>query len=234
MIKNELFETYLLISSKKFVISVYQNNKPESLIEKKIELEKKFYLNDLDILKKFLDDNIFKIEKTLNSFIKSIYLIIDLDNFFPIQISVKKSNYNNKLDVETLSYLLNDAKNQCLKTYNGKKIIHMIIENYVLDSEVFSEFPQDKICQDFHIEIKLICFSEKMIKILEEIFKSFQISIKKIIDAKYVKNSFDDKNINMFEMVRKILSGHNLNEIFLVEKTNKNRGFFEKFFNFFN
>ena len=58
--------------------------------------------------------------------------------------------------------------------------------------------------------------------------------IKKIIDAKYVKNSFDDKNINMFEMVRKILIGHNLNEIFLVEKTNKNRGFFEKFFNFFN
>ena len=35
-------------------------------------------------------------------------------------------------------------------------------------------------------------------------------------------------------MAKQLKNGYNLNEITLVNKTFKNQGFFEKFFNFFN
>ena len=35
-------------------------------------------------------------------------------------------------------------------------------------------------------------------------------------------------------MTKKMVNGYNPNEVLLVNKTRKNEGFFEKFFNFFN
>ena len=43
-----------------------------------------------------------------------------------------------------------------------------------------------------------------------------------------------DKKMDIFSMCQKIIDGHNNNEILLVQKTRKNQGFFEKFFNFFS
>ena len=44
----------------------------------------------------------------------------------------------------------------------------------------------------------------------------------------------DDKEINFFKMTSKIIDGHNKNEVKLVNKRRKNKGFFEKFFALFN
>ena len=38
---------------------------------------------------------------------------------------------------------------------------------------------------------------------------------------------------DIFSMARKIINGHNPNEVSLINKSLKNKGFFEKFFNFF-
>ena len=51
-------------------------------------LKKKRFLNnqnkrfDLNFLDKFLNENIFKIEKKLKKFIKNIFLIIDYEEYF--------------------------------------------------------------------------------------------------------------------------------------------------------
>ena len=75
---NINYETYLFISSAKLIIFVNTgSNKKiyeEALIIKK---DKKNYL--LEKLDYFLNENIFKIEKKLNSFVKKIFLIIDTD-----------------------------------------------------------------------------------------------------------------------------------------------------------
>jgi hypothetical protein len=44
---------------------------------------------ELDFLDNFLNENIFKIEKKLNEFVKNIFLIIDHQNIFPIRLSIK-------------------------------------------------------------------------------------------------------------------------------------------------
>ena len=76
------FETYLFISKEKFIISVYTNSdervyEKESIVDKQIP-------NDVFFVKldNFLNQNIFKIEKILNDFIKGIILIISQIIFF--------------------------------------------------------------------------------------------------------------------------------------------------------
>ena len=48
---------------------------------------------ELNILSKFLDDNIYKIEKMIKNFIRNIILIIEDDKVLNIGISLKKKNY---------------------------------------------------------------------------------------------------------------------------------------------
>ena len=92
MDENLNFETYLFLSSKKFIISV-NNDINEKIYEKELILDKKTEDLDLHLLDLFLSENVFKIEKILNSFIKNIYLIVDCNYFFSIKMSIKKNNY---------------------------------------------------------------------------------------------------------------------------------------------
>ncbi len=83
------YEPYLFINSKKFVVSVTTDH------NKKVYHDEMFTGDDLnqinfEKLNFFLNKNIFKIEKKLKKFIKKISIILDLDIFFPIELSIKK------------------------------------------------------------------------------------------------------------------------------------------------
>ena len=130
------YETYLLISPKKFIISV------------NTELEKKVYYEELIInsnlgfnkfekLDFFLNQNIFKVEKKFKNFVEKIIIILDLDIFFPVEISIKKDNYDNFLNLKNLKHLLYEAKQCCKKTLDKKKVVHMLIKNYRVDNKIF-------------------------------------------------------------------------------------------------
>jgi len=54
------------------------------------------------------------------------------------------------------------------------------------------------------------------------------------MSGKYIFDFFDSNELNECEMGRKILSGFNPNEVFLIEKMTEKKGFFERFFNFFS
>ena len=69
---------------------------------------------------------------------------------------------------------------------------------------------------------------------LDKVLGRFHIQINKYIDLKYIQKYFKDQHVEFPLMVYKILNGLNRNEVELVEKIKKNKGFFEKFFYFFN
>ena len=76
MTDQSVFETYLNISSDKLRIYLFDKKKLKNLYFKEQSFENdKVYFN-FKILKKFLDDNIYKIEKLVGEFIKNITLII--------------------------------------------------------------------------------------------------------------------------------------------------------------
>ena len=58
--------------------------------------------------------------KKLKSFVEKIDIILDLDIFFPVEISIKNNNYEDYIDLKNLNYLLYEAKEVC-KNYRSKK-----------------------------------------------------------------------------------------------------------------
>jgi len=87
MIENSDFETFLYISKNKYQIFVYDKNNLKNLYSEEIGYSDEIELNTLS---KFLDDNIYKIEKKIKNFIRSIILIIEDDKILEIGISLKK------------------------------------------------------------------------------------------------------------------------------------------------
>ena len=227
------FEAYLLISPKKLIISVLTDLN-EKIFEKELKIdhnEKKLIFDELDI---FLNENIFELEKKLKYFVKKIIIIIDLDEFLPIEISIKRSNYENIINLSGLNHMLNEVKDYCKESIGERRIVHMLISNYKIDNKDFSSLPLDIYCKSFSLDINFICISESLIKMIEIILKKYQISLSNILSAKYINEFLKNEKIDFFIMTKKIVEGHNPNEVLMVNKINKNKGFFEKFFNFFN
>ena len=234
MSNEHSFETYLFISQKKFIICVINNISLETIYSEQILLEDNY--NDLTFkrLNEFIENNIFKIEKILNNFVKNVYIILDSEEFFSVKLSIKKNNNGNHIDSNSLIHPLNDLKNSCQTNFNEKKIIHMLIENYLVDNKSYSSLPLNKKCNFFSLDVNFICLSKNFIDDLEKILKKYHILISQILYADYVENFFDQNHQTIFSTASRIKSGLNENEVLLVGKTLKNKGFFEKFFDFFN
>ncbi len=227
------FETYLFISSKKLIISV-NTDFNEKIFEKELIInqnEKQLIFDRLDY---FLNENIFEIEKILKYFVKSISVILDIDEFLPVEISIKKNNYENVINLSGLKHILNEVNDYCKKTIGEKRIVHMIIGNYKVDNQDFNSLPLNIDCKSFSLDVKFLCISNDIVKNIEIILKKYQISLNKILSAEYIGEFLNNENTDLFIMAKKIIEGHNPNEVLMVNKTNKNKGFFEKFFNFFN
>ena len=131
-------------------------------------------------------------------------------------------------------YSLNEIKDSCKKTLEDKKIIHMIIQKFIIDNNEYLTLPKDLKCDNFSINVKFITLPDNLVKILENILKKYQISIDRIISANYVKKFFAQNEHNLFQSTKKLIDGCNENEIQFVTKNRTNKGFFEKFFDLFS
>ena len=117
---------------------------------------------------------------------------------------------------------------------NQEKIIHMIIDNYCIDNKNFSYLPNDIKCQSFSLDLTFICLSNKLLKDLEKVMKKYQISINQILSYDYITKVFNGDDQNLCKKAKEIIEGFNENEVLIRKKIPKNKGFFEKFFNFFS
>ena len=231
---NTEFETYLYISSENFIILAKRNKDKEHFFKKKLIFDKSEKKNlDLKLLNQFLSENIFKIEKDINGFIKNMNLIIT-KKFLDIKISIKKDNYNEIIDKKFLNYLLGDAKRQIKENYNNHEIIHLLIERYFINDQKYDYFPLNKKADNLIIDLNFLCLSKKFIKELEQILKIYQIRINKIVSADYIDKYFENDNSDIFSNCQKIIEGTNQNEVLLIAKNPKKLGFFEKFFHLFS
>ena len=233
MKKNNEHKVLLLISIKKFVL-VAINSEKKNIYKKEFLI--KNFSNELnfDLLNKFLSQNIFELEKKLEKFINNIFLIIDYKKFFSVNLSIKKKLNGEAINLDEITSLLAEAKDQCKKTLANHKIIHMKINNYMIDNSNYNLIPKGLKCDFFSLDIEFIGFPKSLIKDIELILVNYQISVSDIVNYEYLKSFIKSKEDDIFAMCDKILNGYNSNEVFLVTKNNKNEGFFERFFNFFN
>ena len=232
MDNNLNYETYIYLSSKKLIISVYTDLDKE-IYQEKLEFKNKFEESNFEKLDYFLNINIFKIEKKIKTFVQNVSIILDLDILFPVEISVKKNNYGDKINSKILHHLLQEAKDSCKVTLNEKKIVHMLITDYLVDNKSYLILPRDINCSSFSLNLKFICISNIFVKDLEVILKKYQISLNKLFSASYLRE-YSSNQEEIFAIAKKIIKGHNPNEVTFVDKMRKNQGFFERFFSFFS
>ena len=228
------FETYLFIDSKKLVICAIEKKTFKILFKEEKLLDDHNEDSNLKKLDNFLAKNIFKIEKILKNFVKDINIILDDKEFFPIEISIKKDHNGNSISQENLINPLNVLKNLCQFSFKDKKIIHMLIENYQIDGKDYSFLPENLKCNNFSLDIKFICLSKNLIEHYESVLKRYHILVNQILNAEYIEQFQDQQNPNIYTTASRIISGYNNNEISLVNKTLKSKGFFEKFFDLFS
>ena len=234
MTKKIDFQTYLYLNHNQFIIYVAEISTNEKIYSEKFVLKENSTELKLRKLDEFLDSNIFKIEKKLNSFVKDIHVILDSNEFHSIKLSIKKDNNGNLINSEALIHPLNDLKNLCQSNLQNKKIIHFLIERYVIDNKFYTTLPENVNCNIFSLDTEFICLSKNLIENIEKILKKYHISLNQILSANYLEKMKDNSDNTIFTTASRIISGYNSNEVLLIGKTNKKYGFFEKFFNFFN
>ncbi len=234
MTKKVDFRTYLYLNHNQFIIYVAEILTNEKIYSEKLTIEENSIKSKFSKLDEFLDSNIFKIEKKLDSFIKEIYIILDSKEFHSIKLSIKKDNNGNLINSKALIHPLNDLKNLCQSNFQDEKIIHFLIENYVIDNKSYTNLPENINCNVFSLDTQFICLKKNLVENFEKILKRYHISVKQILNASYVEKSKDYSDNNVFTTASRIISGYNSNEVILISKINKNKGFFERFFNFFS
>ena len=226
------FETYLSISQTKFGIYLFDTKRRKNLYGKEINFEKKNFINYFD-LKKFLDDNVFKIEKLLGKFVENIFVIIDHENILNIQIGIKQKNYQLSKSKVYLQSSITNAHDLFKENYPDEKIMHIIIKNYLIDGKNYSYLQDNLECEQLNLEIEFKSISNEIIYNLNKALENYQINIIKYVDGNYIK-SFFNNDIEISKMTFDILNGCNENEVMVVQKNTKKLGFFEKFFNLFD
>ena len=232
---NELdFETYLNISPNKIGIYLFDKNKLVNLYFKEQNFKNNNNLTDFNFLNKFLENNIFKIEKLIGRFIKNITLILDSENILTLNIGLKKKNYEKIITKKFLENSLTELKDLINKNYQDYKIMHMHIKNYIFDGRYFSEFEVGKNCKNLAIEVEFISVPNKLILEIDKILVNFQIKSRNYLNQNYLQSLFKDQNISLSEMAYKSQKGYNTNEVSIIPKNLKKLGFFERFFQLFS
>ena len=231
MIENSDFETFLYISKNRYQIFVYDKNNSKNLYREEIENNDEIELN---ILSKFIDDNIYKIEKKIKNFIKNIILIIEDEKVLDIGISLKKKNYEKNIDQKQLENSLVEVKDIFKENYQDLIIMHMIIvekeNNFLLDNANNND-------DYLFLEVNFISIPNNYTFNFDRLLENHQIKIKRYMSGSYIKSFFDKESKESMEllvMANKLNDGLNKNEVQLVSKNKENKGFFEKFFQLFS
>ena len=115
MIDEFDIETYLNISTNKYSIYLFDKKNLKNLYKQHLDLNGDVSLN-INKLSDFLEQNIFNIEKLTGKFLKNIFIIIQDEKVFNLDIGIKK-NYDSKVAKKNFEVILTEAKDIFKENY---------------------------------------------------------------------------------------------------------------------
>ena len=147
---------------------------------------------------------------------------------------MKKKNYGEKINKHYFQSSLIELKDLFKENYQNNKIMHFIVNRYLIDGVNYKSFDKEIDGDHICVEVNFISVPNILIREIRNVIEKYQMKIDGLFEMKYIKNNFEGEPIDLPTMAFKIQSGYNQNEIALVPKIIKKTGFFEKFFQLFS
>ena len=183
---NKNFLNIIDLGSSKIRLSVFdvnlKNNFSNSILVD-YEKDKSNHFHELNEI-------VREAEKLISYHIQDVVIMLDSSEIFIIDISLKKNlDKKNKINniFETMVMEINQIIN---KYYLNYKILHIIVDQCIIDNKTYSELPKflDNI-DNLKIDFKLICFPKNLINEINERFKKNNLNVINFICSCYVKTS---------------------------------------------
>ena len=229
MQSQNLYKTYFYIGTDEISIFVKNNENSEIVFSENQKIDKKFDNFDNSNLKIFFNNKIEEIEKKIKIFVENIILILEHEEIFSIQLSLKQKIDNKYVSIEEIQKLLNSGFQQINKSHPNQIVLHYLIEKVNIDGKSHNSLENKFIKNYLCIDLRFVCVHYKVIEIFKDLFKKKQIFLEKVISAGYINSFLTDKD-NLTSLISKIEGGLNKLEVQLIPKKQGKKGFFESFF----
>ena len=228
------FEAYLVISQKKFEIQLLDKKNLKNIFKEQTLIENYADFIDYNLLSSFLDETIFKIEKLIGKFLKNIFVIIENTKVLNSSLGIKKKNYTTSIDKQFLETSLTELKDIFKENNQSYKIMHFIINKYSIDGVNYNSFENEIDGENMCVEVKFISIPNILMKEISHVLEKYQIKVDRFFDRNYINNFSTLDSLDLSIVASNLKNGQNHNEIVLVPKNPKIKGFFEKFFQLFS
>ena len=136
-------------------------------------------------------------EKKLSMHIDYVNVLYDSSKFKSIDLSIKKSFDKPTLISKQYKNTLRKLILLLKKNYFKDHVIHLIVNNIIIDEFKEIEIITDEIkIKSLILEIKFICLSKLIVKNISELFKKNNLNISNIFCTSYVKSIFYKKSLS--------------------------------------
>ena len=129
---------------------------------------------------------------------------------------------------------LTELKGIFKENYQNNKIMHIVINRYLIDGVNISSFDEQINGNDVYIEVNFISAPQFLIREINNILEKYQIKTDQYLDKNYILSVFKGNPLSLSVVAFKIKNGQNENEVTLIPKSIEKKGLFEKFFQLFS
>ena len=164
-------------------------------------------------------------EKNINIPVSKVNLMIDDPSILTINISTNKNYDNKQLQKKHVEYLIQDLRQQILSNNKDLRILHIIVQNFIIDGNYTQNIPLNQKCENLIIEVNFICIKKDLIDNLQRTFKNIKF-INSIMSTKYAQSLLKSGTYNLLDAGLGFLNGLNYNEVLILLKKTTKLGFF--------
>ena len=183
------------------------------------------------ILTKFILEKIKDFEKDVGSFIEKVNVITDA-KYNQFSLSLKNKYNSNQIKETDIVRLITDAKQLVLRNNKNCFILHILIDQYIIDGKKYFEFPENLNYKELIVDVSFITINNSTVKIIKRTLKDCNVEVKKIISHQYSIRFADKKDSNPCIAAKRVIDGINPLEVKIHNLKAKKQGLFEKMFNF--
>jgi len=234
MTNQESQSFYLAIVGHDLYLSYFSSEEDNSNHQKKYLMPDTIGDNlNLTILTKFILEKVKDFEKDVGSFIEKVNVITDA-KYNKFSLSLKNKYNSNQIKETDIVRLISDAKQIFMRSNKNCFILHILVDQYIIDGKEYFEFPENLDYKEFILDVSFITINSSTVKMLNRILKDCNIELKKIVSHQYSSRFADKKDPSPCNAGKKVIDGINPLEVKVHNLKAKTQGLFERMFNFFS